>query len=81
MFVLSQRIVKSLQNISLDICKIFEQENYVGQTSDDGSIAHAMERYFGLYIRLMQGTYGLMHHSSPHSLALTKLIIVVRKWN
>ena len=72
MFVLSQRILRSLQHIALDICKIFEQENYVGQTSGDGSIAHAMERYFGLYIILMQGTYGLMHHSSPDSLALTK---------
>ncbi len=72
MFVISQRVLKSLQDISLHVCQMFEDENYVGRTRDDGSIAHAMERYFGLHIRLMQGTYGFMHHSSPQSLVLTK---------
>jgi hypothetical protein len=72
MFVLSQRVSKSLQAVSLHISQLFENENYRGKTRDDGSIAHAMERFFGLHIRLMEGTYGLMHHNSPNSLALTK---------
>ena len=72
MFVLSQRVLRSLQDISPHVCQMFEAENYVARTRDDGSIAHAMERYFGLHIRLIQGTYGFMHHGSPQSLALTK---------
>ncbi len=72
MFVLSQRVLYSLQALALDICQLFDEENYSGQTRDDGSIAHAMERYFGFHIKLMQGTYGFMHHSSPDTLAITK---------
>ena len=72
MFVLSQRVLHSLQALALDICQLFDEENYFAQTRDDGSVAHAMERYFGLHIRLMQGTYGFMHHSSLDALAITK---------
>ena len=72
MFVLSQRALSSLQVSSSHICQLFQEENYVGQTRDDGSVAHAMERYFGLHIRLIQGTYGFMHHRSLDALAITK---------
>ena len=72
MFVLSQRALYSLQALALDICQLFDEESYTGQTRDDGSIAHAMERYFGFHIKLMQGTYGFMHHSAPDTLAITK---------
>ena len=74
MFLISQRIALDFQKLYNSASSFFERESYIALTGDDGSYAHAFERYFGLHIHLAKGKHGVMHYSTATTLGVTEII-------